>query len=96
MMAANVGAPFAGRFRAATISSIKFAALCGLSPIPASSGKMIQYRLRQNGGRHANSALHIIAIGHLRTAPKTKVYVAKRVAEGHFTLDAIRALKPYR
>jgi hypothetical protein len=39
--------------------------------------------------------LHIIAIGRLRTDPKTKLYVAKRVAEGHSKLDAIRALKRY-
>ena len=43
----------------------------------------------------ANSALHIIAIGRLRTDPKTKAYVAKRIAEGHSKLDAIRALKRY-
>ena len=39
--------------------------------------------------------MHIIAIGRLRTDPKTKAYVAKRVAEGHSKLDAIRALKRY-
>ncbi len=41
------------------------------------------------------SALHIIAIGRLRTDPTTKAYVAKRIAEGHSKLDAIRALKRY-
>lgn len=34
-------------------------------------------------GRAANNALHIIAIGRLRTDDKTKEYVAKQVAEGH-------------
>jgi hypothetical protein len=38
---------------------------------------------------------HIIAIGRLRTDPKTKAYVARRIAEGHSKLDAIRALKRY-
>ena len=37
----------------------------------------------------------IIAIGRLRTDPKTKKYVAKRIAEGHSKLEAIRALKRY-
>lgn len=42
-----------------------------------------------------NSALHIIAIGRLRTDQRTKDYVAKRVAEGHSKLEAIRVLKRY-
>jgi transposase len=76
-------------------SEASFAALCGVSPIPASSGKTVRHRLNRGGDRHANSALHIIAIGRLRTDPKTKAYVAKRVAEGRSKLDAIRALKRY-
>ena len=38
---------------------------------------------------------HIIAIGRLRTDQRTKDYVARRIAEGHSKLDAIRALKRY-
>ena len=76
-------------------SEASFAALCGVSPIPASSGKTVRHRLNRGGDRHANSALHIIAIGRLRTDPKTKAYVAKRVGEGRSKLDAIRALKRY-
>lgn len=76
-------------------SEASFAALCGVSPVPASSGKTIRHRLNRGGDRAANSALHIIAIGRLRTDPKTKAYVAKRVAEGHSKLEAIRCLKRY-
>ena len=76
-------------------SEAGFAALCGVSPVPASSGKTIRHRLNRGGDRAANSALHIIAIGRLRTDPKTKAYVAKRMAAGHSKLDAIRALKRY-
>jgi transposase len=76
-------------------SEASFAALCGVSPVPASSGKTIRHRLNRGGDRAANSALHIIAIGRLRTDPKTKAYMAKRIAEGHSKLDAIRALKRY-
>jgi transposase len=76
-------------------SEASFAALCGVSPVPASSGKTIRHRLNRGGDRAANSALHIIAIGRLRTDSKTKAYVAKRIAEGHSKLDAIRALKRY-
>jgi transposase len=59
------------------------------------TGKTIRHRLNRGGDRAANSALHIIAIVRLRTDPKTKAYVAKRIAEGHSKLDAIRALKRY-
>lgn len=76
-------------------SEASFAALCGVSPVPASSGKTVRHRLNRGGDRAANSALHIIAIGRLRTDQKTKDYVARRVAEGHSKLDSIRALKRY-
>ena len=76
-------------------SEASFASLCGVSPVPASSGKTVRHRLNRGGDRAANSALHIIAIGRLRTDQRTKDYVARRIAEGHSTLDAIRALKRY-
>jgi len=76
-------------------SEASFAALCGVSPIPASSGKTTRHRLNRGGDRAANSALHIIAIGRLRTDERTKTYVAKRIADGHSKLEAIRCLKRY-
>lgn len=76
-------------------SEASFAALCGVSPVPASSGKVTRHRLNRGGDRAANSALHIIAIGRLRTDPRTKAYVAKRVAQGHSKLEAIRCVKRY-
>ena len=59
-------------------SEASFAALCGVSPIPASSGQTRRHRLNRGGDRAANSALHIIAIGRLRTDQRTQSYVAKR------------------
>lgn len=76
-------------------SEASFAALCGASPVPASSGKVTRHRLNRGGDRAANSALHIIAIGRLRTDPRTKAYVEKRIVEGHSKLEAIRCLKRY-
>ena len=77
-------------------SEASFASLCGVSPVPASSGKTVRHRLNRGGDRAANSALHIIAIGRLRTDQRTKDEdVARRIAEGHSKLDAIRALKRY-
>lgn len=76
-------------------SEASFAALCGVSPVPASSGKVTRHRLNRGGDRAANSALHIIAVGRLRTDTRTKDYVARRIAEGHSKLEAIRCVKRY-
>ena len=76
-------------------SQARFAALCGVSPVPASSGKPTRQRLNRRGDRAANSAFHIIAIGRLRLDPKTREYVARRTAEGHSRLETIRCLKRY-
>ena len=48
-----------------------FAALCGVSPVPV-FWKTNRYRLNRGGDRAANSALHIIAIGRLRTDAKQR------------------------
>ena len=76
-------------------SEASFAALCGVSPVPASSGKTTRHRLNRGGDRAANSALHIIAIGRLRLDPETQEYVTRRVAQGHSKLEAIRYVKRY-
>lgn len=73
-------------------SEASFAALCGVSPV---SGKVTRHRLNRGGDRAANSALHLIAIGRLRTDPRTKAYIDRRVSEGHSKLEAIRCLKRY-
>ena len=40
-------------------SEASFASLCGVSPVPASSGKTVRHRLNRGGDRAANSALHM-------------------------------------
>lgn len=76
-------------------SEASFAALCGVSPVPASSGKTNRHRLNRGGDRAANSALHIIAICRLRCEERTQKYVARRIADGLSKLEAIRCLKRY-
>lgn len=76
-------------------SEASFAALCGISPVPASSGKTTRYRLNTDGDRAANGALHINAIGRLRLDPKTQEYVAHRIAQRHSKQEAIRCVKRY-
>ena len=67
-------------------SEASFAALCGVSPVPASSGKVQRHRLNRGGDRAANSALHIIAIGRLRTDTRTQG--VRRASTGGGTLEA--------
>jgi len=47
-------------------SSSSFAALCGVSPIDASSGRQRHHRLNRYGDRQANWALHVVIISQLR------------------------------
>lgn len=65
--------PTAGNNSDRLHSEASFAALCGVSPVPASSGKVTRHRLNRGGDRADNSALHIIAIGRLRTDPRTRL-----------------------
>jgi transposase len=74
-------------------SSASFAALCGVSPIDASSGRQQHHRLNLYGDRHANWALHVIIISRLRWHPPTKAYMARRLAEGRTQKMIIRCLK---
>ena len=76
-------------------SEAAFAMLCGVAPIPVSSGMTYRHRLNRGGDRQASSAIHIIAIGRLRTDERTKGYVARKMAEGHAKMEAIRCLKRY-
>ncbi|CAA9366138.1 MAG: Mobile element protein, partial [uncultured Chloroflexia bacterium] len=76
-------------------SEASFAALCGVSPVPASSGKTVRHRLNRGGDRAANSALHMIVISRWRMDASTKAYVAKRTAEGMSKLEIMRCLKRY-
>ena len=74
-------------------SERSFAALCGVSPVQASSGRRVRHRLNRGGNRQANSALWRIATTRMRTDPTTKQYVAKRLAQGKKRTEIIRCLK---
>lgn len=70
-----------------------FAALCGTSPVPASSGKTIRHRLNRGGNRTANCALHRIAVVRLHTDQRTRAYAAKLKAAGRTSKEILRCLK---
>jgi transposase len=80
-----------GRLR----TEASFAALCGASPVDASSGKQRRHRLNRGGDRQANSALWRIAFTRMATDPRTQAYVARRTSEGKTTREIIRSLKRY-
>lgn len=68
------------------------AALCGASPIEASSGKTVRHRLNRGGDRQGNSALWLIANNRMIHHSQTRDYVARRTAEGKSTKEIRRCL----
>jgi transposase len=76
-------------------SEASFACLCGVSPIEASSGKVVRHRLNRGGNPDANRALYMICLARMRRDRRTQEYVARRTAEGKSKREIIRCLKRY-
>ena len=76
-------------------SEAAFASLCGVSPIPASSGKTNRHRLNRGGDRQANAALYRIVLVRLRYDSRTIAYTDRRTGEGLSKTEIIRCLKRY-
>jgi len=76
-------------------SEASFAALCGVSPLPASSGRTDRHRLNRGGDRHANEALWRIIMVRLGHDDRTKAYVARRSQQNLSKPEIIRCLKRY-
>lgn len=76
-------------------SEAAFASLCGVNPIPASSGRTNRHRLNRGGDRQANAALHRIVVVRLCYDPRTQTYMRRRTAEGMSKREVIRCLKRY-
>ncbi|MGW8367000.1 IS110 family transposase [Streptomyces wedmorensis] len=72
-----------------------FAALCGTSPVEASSGKTSRRRLNRGGNRQANAALFRAVLSRLRWDPATQEYARRRTTEGLSKREIIRCLKRY-
>jgi transposase len=73
-----------------------FAHLCGVAPLPASSGKSrARFRLNPGGNRQANHALWRIVFTRMSGDERTRKYVARRLAEGRSTREIMRCLKRY-
>jgi transposase len=73
-----------------------WAHLCGVTPLPANSGKVTnRYRLNRGGDRQANAALYRIVLTRMSSHQQTRSYVARRRAEGLNTAEIMRCLKRY-
>ncbi len=80
-----------GRLR----SEAAFAMLCGVAPLPASSGRTHRHRLNRGGDRAANAALYRIVLCRLRWDPRTRTYMERRTKEGLSKKEIIRCLKRF-
>jgi len=76
-------------------SESAWAHLCGVAPIPASSGKTVRHRLNRGGNRQANAVLYRIVITRMSSDPRTRSYVARRREEGRTNGEIVRMLKRY-
>lgn len=75
-------------------TSAAFAMLCGVAPIPATSGKTVnRHRLNRGGDRHANAALYRIALCRLRHDERTRTYRNTICSRGKTKKEAMRILK---
>lgn len=81
-------------------SEAAFAALCGTSPVQASSGETDRHRLNRGGNRDANAALHQIVLARVQRDPDTRAYMEKRCSRGagakrKSKKEAMRCLQRY-
>ena len=72
-----------------------FAALCGTSPVQASSGKQHRHRANRGGNRQANSALHIVVLIRSTRCEEIRRYIEKRTSQGHTQRETWRCLNEH-
>jgi len=70
-------------------------ALCGVSPMSASSGRTDRHRLNRGGDRAANGALYTVVMVRMRYDARTRDYVARRTKQGLSKREIMRCLKRY-
>ena len=76
-------------------SEAAWAHLCGVSPIPADSGKAPVTIAHKGGDRQANTALWRIVMVRIAHDPEPRHYFERRVKEGRTKRDVVRILKRY-
>ncbi len=76
-------------------SERSWAHLCGVTPLPASSGKVTRHRLNRGGDPQANAALYRIVLTRMSSDEETRRYVTRRREKGLSTPEIMRCLKRY-
>ena len=77
-------------------SEAAFAALAGISPLQASSGRVTRHRLNRGGDRTLNAAVHTIVTTRRRMGDTpTSDYITRRTTEGLNPKEILRCLKRY-
>ena len=77
------------------LDAFKSVNVCGVSPVEASSGRVVRQRLNRGVNRDANRALHPICVVRLRVDERTRAYLARRASEGKSKREIMRYLKRY-
>jgi transposase len=72
-----------------------WAHMCGVAPLPMSSGKHRRHRLSRGGNRQANHALWRIVFTRMGSDARTRVYVERRTEAGLSKPEIMRVLKRY-
>lgn len=72
-----------------------FAMLCGVAPVPASTGDRHHFRLNRAGSRKANNAIYNMAITRMGKDEETRAFIDRKMGENKTKKDAIRSLKRY-
>lgn len=76
-------------------SDAAFASLCGVRPLPASSGKSNRHRLNPGSNRQANAMLHRIVVVRLRWHEQTKACAERRLKEVRSKAEIMCCLKRF-
>jgi transposase len=76
-------------------SEAAFAALAGVSPLEASSGRIIRHRLNRFGDRELNRALHVIINWRMLHHATTQRYLTRQRAEQKTDPEIRRCLNRY-
>jgi transposase len=77
-------------------SEAAFAMLAGISPLEASSGRIVRHRLNRGGDRTLNQALHTIVTARRRMGhTPTSDYITRRTTNGKTNKEILRCLKRY-
>jgi len=77
------------------VSEASFAALCGVTPVDASSGRQKRHRLNRGGNRDANRALWVVVLVRMSHDQRTRDYVVRRTGDGLTKKEIMRCLKRY-